>query len=322
MSVKKVKKAKNVNRYKKYTLIIGSLMNFGEMHTKMIADTIGMSHSSVAKALRVLNEVGYVNTSRVGGVIYYSLPKTPCAAIIDVSGPKYALHICSSDGSCQISKYYRHDDRYFTDENLTFFLKNCALMLLNSNFGDLPLHLITDDDFISKYKNLQDSYNPIAPVIAKYFNLKKTTLSNYQSCIEHSIRNYICCNNTILFTVHNDRILMAYTSESTELNLTPIRSIDTAEIIPSACTDKTAAYLAYAVGNTISLLNVKEIIFDYSDAFKNPNFIGYFTTAIEKFLESDTADIRITQMNYPLFMGGAMFACHRRYLSLINNYED
>ena len=317
-----VVKQKNSNRYKKYTLIIGALMNFGSMNTVMIAEAIGMSHSSTAKALRVLNESGAVNTSRVCGVIYYSLPNIPCAAVIDVSGPKYALHICSSDGTCQISKYYRHDDRYFTDENLAFFLKNCALMLISGNFGELPLHLITDDDFISKYKKLQNSYNHIAPIIAKHFNLKKSTLSNYQSCIEHSLRHHIGCSNTLLFTVHNDRILMAYVSDTAELILTPVRSIDTAEIIPSACTDKTAASLAYAVGNTISLLNVKRIIFDCCNTFSDPKFIGYFTTALEKFIENSTADIKISQMNYPLLLGGALFACHRRYLSLINDFED
>ncbi len=317
-----VKKVKNPNRYKKYSLIIGALSDRGEMNTDMIAETIGMSHSSVAKALHVLNEMGFLISTRSKGSVYYSLPDIPCAAIIDVSQKKYVLHICSPDGKAIISKHYRHDDRYFTDENLSFFLKNCALMLISGKYNDLPLHLIVDDGFISKYKNVNNSYNPITAVIANYFDLSKATVSNYQSCIEQSVKNHIACENALVFTVHSNRIMTAYVSDSKDFTLTPVRSIETSVISPSADAVKTAAVLAYAVGNTVSLFNIQRIIFDGCKEFSPHVFIPAFKSALGKFLESENADIKVDRVNFSLLMSGAVFTCHRRYLNLINDFEN
>ena len=61
-----------------------------------------------------------------------------------------------------------------------------------------------------KYKNVIDSYNPISPVIARYFDLKKSTVSNYRNCIDRGIRHFNVCKDTLILTVRRDRILMGY----------------------------------------------------------------------------------------------------------------
>lgn len=316
------KKVKNPNRYKKYTLIIGSLMNFGEMNTEEVTGKVAMSHSSVAKALRVLCDMELIQASRKGGCIYYSVPNKPCATVIDISENQYSLHIISSDGACHISKAYRHDDRYFTDENLSFFLKGCALMLMSGKYNVLPVHLITDDEFVVKFKKVQDSYNPISPILAKYFDLKKTTVSNLYSCIEHSLQHLIGCEDSLVLTVKGDRIFACHLSASTKMSFTPVRSIDTAEIIPAFDSCKAAASLAYAIGNTVAVLGIRKIVFDCCDAFSNETFIPTFTSALRKFLDSSPNEIIIVPMKFPLKIGGAVYSCHRRYLGMIDSYED
>lgn len=316
------KKQKSTNRYRKYTMSIGALMNFGELTAERISDSISMSYSSVAKVLRTLNEMEILNTYRSGGSIYYSLADKPCAVIIDVSDNKYVLNVCNSRGRSILSKTYRHDDRYFTDENLAFFLRGCARIFLSDNYHDLPLHLIADDDFIVKYKIVEDSYNPVAPVIAKYFDLKKTTVSNFESCIEHSVKYLVDCNESLLLTVCDERIMMSYVTYDNDFSLYPVRNIDTAELTLSADIVKTAASLAYALGNTVELLSVNRFIFDCCDVFRDPCFIPSFLSALSKFTKRPTDNIDITLMNYSLRLCGAIYTCHRRYLSLIREYED
>ena len=304
------KKPKNSDRYKKYTVIIGALMNFGEMNTEDVAVNTGMSHSTASKALRALYAMGLLNASR------------HCAAVLDISENKYVLNVCDSLARPVLSKTYRHDDRYFTDENLSFFLKNCALMLVNDKLNELPLHLIADDDFAVKYKNVHDSFNPVAPVLAKYFDLKKTTLSNRQSCIEHGVKNLAGYDRVLLFTVSRERILMSYVTADTDVSLTPVRNMDSRELVTSADVCKAASSLACAVGNTVSLLKADHIVFDCCEIFKHPDFLPVFTSVLEKFTDCGTSDLRITLMNYSLSLGGAVYACHRRHLSLIRAYED
>ena len=315
-------KSKIANRYKKYTLIVGALMNFGEMNAEGAADYIGVSLSTASKALRTLCEMGLLNSSRSRGSVYYSPAERPCAVVIDISDNNYTLHVMNSLGRAVVSKTYRHDDRYFTDENLSFFLKSCALMLANENCNELPLHLIADGNFALKYKNAQDSYNPVAPVLAKYFDLKKATVSTLQSCIEYGAKHLAGCDGAIVFTLCRERILMSYVTDSAEVSLSPVRSIDSRDLIPSEDTVKTAAALACAVGNTVSLLKIKHIVFDCCDVFNRSEFIPSFISALEKYTGGGSSDVKITRMSYSLRLGGAVFACHRRYLSLIQDYED
>ncbi len=315
-------KAKNTNRYKKYTLIIGALMNFGRMNTETVAESIGMSHSTASKALRVLCEMGILTTLRSGGSVYYSLVDRPCAVVLDVSENKYTLQVTNSLSRPIVSKTYRHDDRFFTDENLSFFLRSCALMLANENCNELPLHLIADDDFALKYKSVHDSYNPVAPVLAKYFDLKKTTISTGQSCIEYGAKLLVGCDGALMFTISRGQILMSYVTDNAEVSLSPVKSIDSRELKPSEDTVKTAATLACAVGNTVSLLKVKHIIFDCCEAFSHHDFIPAFTSVLEKYTACETRDVKVTLLNYSLRLGGAVYACHRRHLSLIRDYED
>lgn len=305
---------------KNFLKILDALALCGKISRAELSKRCAISPATLSSALEILLDFGIVCEEFHGKSSRFYITDNVLFTVFDLCDRNFVAYMMTLSGDVVYSMTYRYSDAYFFDENVSVFMKSFVSKISPAGFSDkvCAVAVIKNgyENFKSTTRSILGSYERLSALIRGYFGETRVLVEDN---ISMAVKNVsLRADSAPCFIIsQRARDLLCTCFHDDESYTTGILRCEERSHIASG--SNLADFCAKAIGNLVSVIKPKKILFDRLKITSERDFAREFVSKLNVFLSEEVCSAEVVICDEPLFKAGIAKAVRHAYFENLLN---
>ncbi len=292
-------------KHKNFIKILDSLATGGSKTRSEVKESTSLSQATVVSALEVLLDMGLVREEIKVNISRFRITDDVLFPLLDLTEGDFSACLVDLCGRVKYRSVYRYSDAYFFDENLSIFMRSASAMLKGKQgtAKSLPVAIVRGGDTPLRQttKGILGSSERLGTLVRGYFGDVSFTLERDVDVAIKGVESVYGNEEFFILKRCGGDIYCTYVNKNGSCHHGVLRCEELSHLGRGGVKPEN---IAKSLGNLVSVLRPRRIVFDSTIQAAGEGFIGEFGRVLSLFLDGEASLPDLEASSEPLHISG------------------